>query len=588
MMGKLLKRFNKQDWLLIAAAIFFIVLQVGLDLKIPEFMEQITVLVQTEVTTVQSIWQLGGWMVLCAIGSLVSSIAVGFFAARLGASFSAGLREALYDQVDSFSLQEMNLFSTSSLITRSTNDITQLQLTIVLGLQVMIKAPILAVWAILKIAGKRWQWTMVTAVTVALLMILVLILIQFVIPKFELIQKLLDKLTTVTRENLTGIRVVRAYNAEKYEARRFAGVNKDLTSTNLFTNRMMALMLPIMTTVMGGLNLAIYWVGASLISQAGQTEKISLFSDMVVYSSYAMQVVMAFVMLVAIFILLPRAQVSADRINAVLFTETSVKEGTEAAGLPGEEGHVAFKNVSFRYPDAEEYILKDVTFNVSKGETVAFIGATGSGKSTLLNLIPRFYDVTEGQVYVDGRNVKEYQQHVLYDKIGYVPQKAVLFTGTIASNVSFGEQQSTKPSEQEMKKALQIAQGEEFIQRLEKKYEAPVSQGGANLSGGQKQRVTIARAIARKPEFYLFDDSFSALDFETDRKLRELLKKETAGVTTFIVAQRIGTIRDADKIVVLDKGKVAGIGTHESLLQSCTVYREIASSQFSEGEIIDV
>ena len=587
-MKKILKRFDKKDWMLILFAVFFIVVQVGLDLKIPEFMERITTLVQTGADSVQPIWQLGGWMILCAIGSLISSVIVGYFAARLGASFSAELRNSLYDKVDSFSLQEMNAFSTSSLITRSTNDITQLQLAIVLGLQVVIKAPILAVWAILKIAGKQWQWTMVTGITVVGLFVLVLILIQFVIPKFELLQIYLDKLTTVTRENLTGIRVVRAYNAENFEAKRFAEVNKDLTDTNLFTNRMMALLLPIGTTVLGGLNLAIYWVGAVIINNAGQPERLPLFSDMVVYSSYAIQVVMAFVMLVAIFILLPRARVSADRVNAVLDTEPSIKEGTKKEGVPSMKGTLSFQDVSFKYPDAEEYVLKDITFEVGKGQTIAFIGATGSGKSTLLNLIPRFYDTTEGTVTLDGLNVKEYRQKNLYDKIGYVAQQAALFSGTIASNISFGEQNNRKATSKEIETAVRIAQGEEFIQKLEDTFDSPVAQGGSNLSGGQKQRVAIARAIARKPEFLLFDDSFSALDFETDQKLRSMLKKETKDITTFIVAQRIGTIRDADTIIVLEEGRMVGIGTHDELMNSCAVYQEIASSQFSEGEISDV
>lgn len=587
-MKKILKRFDKKDWTLVVCAVFFIVIQVGLDLKIPEFMEQITLLVQTGAGSVQPIWRLGGWMVLCAFGSLLASVIVGYFAARLGASFSADLRHALYEKVDSFSLQEMNAFSTSSLITRSTNDITQLQLAIVLGLQVMIKAPILAVWAILKIAGKQWQWTMVTGVTVVGLFVLVLILIQFVIPKFELLQIYLDKLTTVTRENLTGIRVVRAYNAESFEATRFARVNKDLTDTNLFTSRMMALLLPIGTTVLGGLNLAIYWVGASIINAAGPTERLPLFSDMVVYSSYAIQVVMAFVMLVAIFILLPRARVSADRVNAVLDTVPSVVDGTKTDGLPSKKGTVSFQGVGFKYPDAEEYVLKDITFEVEKGQTVAFIGATGSGKSTLLNLIPRFYDATEGTVRVDGLDVRDYRLKSLYDKMGYVAQRAALFSGTIASNISFGKQKEHKATIEEMKSAIRIAQAEEFIQQLEQTYDAPVAQGGTNLSGGQKQRVAIARAIARKPEFLLFDDSFSALDFETDQKLRKMLKQETKDVTTFIVAQRIGTIRDADTIVVLDKGRMVGLGTHDTLMMSCAIYREIASSQFSEGEIASV
>lgn len=587
-MKKILKRFDKKDWTLVVCAVFFIVIQVGLDLKIPEFMEQITLLVQTGAGSVQPIWRLGGWMVLCAFGSLLASVIVGYFAARLGASFSADLRHALYEKVDSFSLQEMNAFSTSSLITRSTNDITQLQLAIVLGLQVMIKAPILAVWAILKIAGKQWQWSMVTGVTVVGLFVLVLILIQFVIPKFELLQIYLDKLTTVTRENLTGIRVVRAYNAESFEATRFARVNKDLTDTNLFTSRMMALLLPIGTTVLGGLNLAIYWVGASIINAAGPTERLPLFSDMVVYSSYAIQVVMAFVMLVAIFILLPRARVSADRVNAVLDTVPSVVDGTKTDGLPSKKGTVSFQGVGFKYPDAEEYVLKDITFEVEKGQTVAFIGATGSGKSTLLNLIPRFYDATEGTVRVDGLDVRDYRLKSLYDKMGYVAQRAALFSGTIASNISFGKQKEHKATIEEMKSAIRIAQAEEFIQQLEQTYDAPVAQGGTNLSGGQKQRVAIARAIARKPEFLLFDDSFSALDFETDQKLRKMLKQETKDVTTFIVAQRIGTIRDADTIVVLDKGRMVGLGTHDTLMMSCAIYREIASSQFSEGEIASV
>lgn len=586
-MSHIVKTFDRRDAIPFLIALFFIVLQVGLDLKIPEFMEKITTIVQTPGSTTSDVWNIGTFMLLTAFLSLVSSVVVGFFASRLGSSFSAGMREKVFDKVGSFSLQEMNRFSTSSLITRSTNDITQLEVTIILGMQIIIKAPIMATWAILKIAGKQWQWTIVTATTVLLLFVLVLIVIQFVIPKFELIQKLLDRLTNVTRENITGIRVVRAYNAEKYETKKFQSVNQQLMATNLFTNRVMALLVPILTTVMGGLNLAIYWVGAYLIQAAGTPEKLPLFSEMVVYSSYAMQVVTSFVMMVAVFILVPRARVSADRINEVLSTNSLITEGTKSGNGGIAEGEVSFQNVSFRYPDAEEYVLKNISFDVKKGETVAFIGSTGSGKSTLLNLIPRLYDVTEGAVLVDGINVKEYRQKDLYNKIGYVSQKAVLFSGTISSNVAFGEKKGGKPSETDVQEAIRIAQGTEFVENLEDRYASRVAQGGSNLSGGQKQRIAIARAVARKPEFYLFDDSFSALDFETDRKLRELLKKETAGVTTFIVAQRIGTIRDADKIIVLDEGKMAGVGTHETLMQTSDVYREIAFSQFAEEDLID-
>lgn len=584
-MLKIFKYLKSKEWALVSFSVIFIVAQVWLDLKLPDYMSEITRLVQTEGSTMADIFKSGGFMLLCALGSLISSIIVGFFAARIAASFSRRLRGLIFDKVESFSMEEINRFSTASLITRSTNDITQIQMVVAMGLQVIIKAPILAVWAILKIAGKNWQWTATTAVAVAILMIMILVIVLFAMPKFKKLQYLTDNVNRVTRENLTGIRVVRAYNAEEYEEEKFTKANKELTKTYLFTGRIMAIMAPGMTLIMNGLSLAIYWLGSYMINAAGMTDKLTLFSEMVVFSSYAIQVVIAFTMLTMIFIMLPRAQVSAKRINEVLDTKPSIIDGNISNPKTQLKGEIEFKNVSFKYPDAANYVLKDISFTAHKGETVAFIGSTGSGKSTLVNLIPRFYDVTEGEVLVDGINVKDYTQQALHDKLGVVPQKAVLFSGTVRSNVAYGDNGKKQPTTAEIKNAIEIAQSTDFVEKMEGQYDAAIAQGGTNVSGGQKQRLSIARAVCRKPEIYIFDDSFSALDYKTDRKLRAVLKKETADTTSLIVAQRIGTIKDADKIIVLDNGCIVGMGTHKELLKSCDVYKEIAYSQLSKEEL---
>ncbi|WP_033165695.1 ABC transporter ATP-binding protein [Clostridium sp. KNHs205] len=585
-MIKILKYFKKTEWLQVALCLVFVIGQVWLDLKLPDYMSEITMLVQTEGSAMSDIWSAGGYMLLCALGSLVASIIIGYFAARLAATLSYRLRMGLYNKVEAFSMEEIGRFSTSSLITRSTNDITQVQTLIAMGLQVMIKAPILAVWAIVKISGKSWQWSLSTGGAVFALVILVTVLVVFALPKFKIVQQLTDNLNRVTRENLTGVRVVRAYNAEDYQETKFNKANDEMTKTNLFTNRIMAIMMPGMSLIMNGLTLAIYWIGAYLINGADIPDRLSLFSDMVVYSSYAMQVVMAFMMLVMIFIMLPRSAVSAKRINEVLDTQPKITDG-DMDSKPWGMGEVEFKNVSFQYPGAAEYVLKDVSFKAKSGETVAFIGSTGSGKSTLINLIPRFYDATEGQVLIDGVDIKKYKQKDLHNKIGYVPQRAVIFSGDIAGNVAFGNNGRKKANNEDIENAATVAQAKDFIENLPERYQAPLSQGGSNLSGGQKQRLAIARAICRQPEIFIFDDSFSALDYKTDKVLRTQLAAQTLGATTFIVAQRIGTIRNADRIVVLEEGNVVGIGKHEELLKTCKVYREIAYSQLSKEELGD-
>jgi ATP-binding cassette, subfamily B, multidrug efflux pump len=583
-MLSIFKHLRRKEWLLVLVSIAFICVQVWLDLKLPDYMREITTLVQTSTDSMSEIWLAGGKMLLCAFGSLATAVFVGYFAARIAAAVAFRVRASLYGKVEEFSMEEIGRFSTSSLITRSTNDITQVQMIIAMGLQVLIRAPIMAGWAIVKIAGKNWTWSLATGCAVAFLLLMVTVLVIFALPKFKIIQSLTDKLNSATRENLTGVRVVRAYNAEEYQEGKFEKANEDLTGTYLYTSRLMAIMMPGMTLVMNGLMLSIYWIGAYLIDAAGLLDRITLFSDMVVYIAYAMQVVMAFVMLVMIFIMLPRATVAARRINAVLDTEIHIKDGDKAPPAWGT-GQVEFRDVSFKYPQANEYVLRNVSFTASAGETVAFIGSTGSGKSTLVNLIPRFYDPTEGSVLIDGQDIREYRQEDLHNKIGYVPQRAVMFSGTVASNISFGESAGEPPDTEDIKAAATIAQASEFIDKLEDGYDAHVSQGGTNLSGGQKQRVAIARAICREAEILIFDESFSALDYKTDRELRRQLAEQTIGSTTFIVTQRIGTIRHADKIIVLDEGRVVGEGTHESLMKECAVYQEIAASQLSKEEL---
>lgn len=583
-MLKLLRKFTPKEWALSAVAFVLILIQVWLTLTMPDYMSEITMLVQTEGSAMSDILAAGGMMLLCALGTLLASVATAVCAARISSNFSANLRDDLFDKVQSFSMEEIGRFSTASLITRSTNDVMQVQMLIVMGLEVLLRAPVMAVWAIGKIAGRNWQWTTTTAIAVVVLLCVVGTCILFAMPKFKKMQVLTDNLNRVTRENLTGLQVIRAYNAERYQEAKFEKANDDLKRTQLFANRVMCFLTPGIQLVMSGLTLAVYWIGAFLIQEAAMGDKLTLFSEMIVFSQYAMQVVMSFMMLVMIFILLPRASVAAKRINEVLDTEPAIEDGDGNVREQGS-GEIEFRHVSFRYPDAEHPVLEDITFTARKGETVAFIGATGCGKSTVINLIPRFYDATEGEVLVDGVNVKEYRQKQLRDKIGYVSQKATLFSGTIASNVAFGDNGRGEFTEEDVKDAVRTAQAEEFVSKLEGTYDGYVAQGGGNLSGGQRQRISIARAVCRKPEILIFDDSFSALDYKTDRILRNALAHECRDATRLIVAQRIGTIRDADKIIVLEDGKIAGMGTHEELMEQCEVYRQIAYSQLSKEEL---
>ncbi|MGN8230987.1 ABC transporter ATP-binding protein [Paenibacillus polymyxa] len=585
-MLKIFKYLKKNEWMLVLCSLAFIVVQVWLDLKLPDYMAEITTKLQTEGTPVSELLIPGSYMLFCAVGSMIASIIVGYFAAKVAAGLAMRLRAMVFDKTLSFSMEEMNSFSTASLITRSTNDVTQIQTVVALGLQVIIKAPILAVWAIVKIADKNWQWTASTGAAVAVLILMLSVIVVFALPSFQRIQRLTDNLNRVTREHLIGLRVVRAYNADQYQQEKFEQANVELTNTNLFANRLMTMIGPGMTFIMSGLSVSIYCIGAYLINGAVVPDRITLFSNMVVFSSYAMQVVMAFMMVSMIFILMPRASISAKRIMEVLNTESSIVNGHETTGEESVMGQVEFRNVSFKYPDAEEAVLRNISFTAKRGETVAFIGATGSGKTSVINLIPRFYDVTEGEVLVDGMNVRNYNQQALHNKIGYVPQRAVLFNGTVVSNVSYGDNGRAGASEKLVKEAVGIAQGTEFVEKMDGQYQGRISQGGANVSGGQKQRLSIARAIYRQPEIYIFDDSFSALDYRTDRILRSALKKETGHATTLIVGQRIGTIKDADRIIVLDQGEIVGSGTHEELMTNCSTYQEIAYSQLSKEELI--
>ena len=582
-MLKLLKELNKKDWFFAFISFILIIVQVWLELKMPDYMSEITKLVQTKGVLMSDILTQGGYMLLCAFGSLVSAIIVGYLISNVAASFSMRTRKSLFEKVENLSMEEVKNFQASSLITRTTNDITQIQMFIAMGLQLLIKSPITAVWAVTKILGKNLTWSMITAIAVVILLVTILVLMIIVMPRFKIVQNLIDKINGVTRENLTGIRVVRAFNAEKYQEDKFEKVNNDLTKNQLFNQKAFSVMQPVMYLVMYFLTLSIYFIGAGLIESANMADKISLFGDMVVFSSYAMQVIMSFLMLAMIFMMLPRANVSAKRVNEVLDTVISVKDGKGAKAK--EVGTVEFKNVSFKYPDAEEYLLEDISFKAKKGETIAFIGSTGSGKSTLINLIPRFYDATKGEVLVDGVNVKEYKLKDLYNKLCYIPQRAVMFNGTVSSNIAYGENGKGEITKEKIKDAVKVAQAEEFVSKMENTYDAHIAQGGTNVSGGQKQRLSIARAIARDPEIYIFDDSFSALDYKTDSVLRKELKKYTKDATILIVAQRIGTIMNADKIIVLDNGKCAGIGTHKELLKTCDVYKEIALSQLSKEEL---
>ena len=585
-MFKLLKKLSKREFLMVICCVAFVVGQVWLELKMPDYMNKITRLVETEGSKMNEILKNGGMMLLCALFSMAFAMITGFFAAQVAAGLSMTLREKVF--------KEIGRFSTPSLITRTTNDITQIQMLIAIGLQALIKAPILMVWAITKISNKQWQWSFVTAAAVMMIIIMLLCTVVVCLPKFKKIQALTDGINRVTRENLVGIRVVRAYNAENFQENKFEEVNDELTKTHLFTGRIMSMIGPTMTIIMSGISLAIYWVGAYIInsksftdpSEAPQVlaERLDIFSDMVVFSSYAIQVIMSFMMLSIMFIILPRVMVSVKRVNEVIDTNVAITDGEVKDGVPGLTGTVEFRNVSFRYPDGGDDVLHDISFTANKGETVAFIGATASGKTSVVNLIPRFYDVREGSIYVDGIDVRKYDLTSLRDKIGYVAQKAVMFSGTVTSNIAYTDK---NPTEAAIEEALSIAQAMDFVDKMEGGKEARLAQGGTNVSGGQRQRLSIARAIYKKPEIYIFDDSFSALDYKTDRILRNALREKTQDATKLIVAQRIGTIRDADKIIVLEDGKIVGMGKHKELMKTCTAYQEIAYSQLSKEELED-
>ena len=618
-MLRIVRYLSKAEIVQMLIALVSIVGQIWFDLTLPDYMADITQLVETPGSEMSDIWIAGGKMLLVSLGSVACAVVTGFIAARVGASFSQRLRSLEFKKVESFGPAEMNRFSTASLITRSTNDITQIQMFVTMGLMMLIKAPIMAVWAVCKIANKGLEWTFATGIAVAVLLAVIGVIMSFVMPKFKAMQRLTDNINLVARENLTGLRVVRAYNAEEYQEDKFTEANKELTETQLFTNRSMAIMMPLMNTVMNGLMLAVYWIGAYLIDAAEALDKLTTFSNMVVFSSYSIQVIMSFLLLSMVFVLWPRADVSAQRVLEVIDTDPMVADGVKTAGKPGMEGEIEFRNVSFAYPDSRQAMLEGVNFTAKKGETVAFIGSTGSGKSSLVNLVPRFYDATQGEVLVDGVDVRDYTLKALRDKIGYVPQQSVLFKGTVASNVSYGDQPGD-PAEVEMadtstpagrkreaaliaageaaegadipaeqlnrvRAAADVAQASEFVARMDGGYSAAIAQGGSNVSGGQKQRLSIARAVYRHPEILIFDDSFSALDFKTDREVRDALAREAKDSTKLIVAQRIGTIMNADRIVVLDDGKVVGQGTHKELLDNCDVYRQIAESQLSQSEL---
>ena len=589
-MLKLLKLFRylrAKEWLFCLFSLVFVCAQVVIELMIPDYMSEITTLIETPGSAMGDVWSAGGMMLLCAFGSLVSSIAVCFFASRIAANFSKRLRKEMFYKVESFTLEEINAFSTASLITRSTNDVVQVQMLVVLSLQVVVKAPLMAVWAIMKIAGKAWQWSLATGIAVVLLVAILSVAVVRTFPRFKRIQWLQDSLNQSARENLTGIRVVHAYNAEEYQEKKFEKVNTELLNNSLFANRTMTILSPFMSLVMNCLNMSIYWIGAVLINAvaingaASVAARVGIFADMIVFMSYAMQVIMSFIMIVMVIIIMPRALEAAKRISEVLATEPKVVSGsvTDSGDV---RGTVEFKNVSFTYLGGSGSVISDVSFKADRGETVAFIGSTGSGKSSLINLVPRFYDTSQGQVLVDGVDVRDYDLKALRDKIGYVPQQSFLFKGTIASNVAYGD---TDRDDDTVRRACDVAQATEFIDKKQKKYDSGISQGGSNVSGGQKQRLSIARAVYRHPEILIFDDSFSALDFKTDRAVRDALEKEAKDSTKLIVAQRIGTIMNADRIIVLDDGKVVGQGTHEELLDTCEVYRQIAESQLSEDEL---
>ena len=583
-MIKMFKNMSRKEFVFFFSSVLFMILQVWLELEIPGYMSEITRLVTTGGATSEVI-HIGIIMILCALGGFIVSVIISYFSSFVGTSFEKNLRSRIFRKVQNFGMEEINKFSTSSLITRDTNDVTQVKNFVVMGSQMLARAPIMATMAIFKILGKEWQFSITTLVGVLVIAVMISIIIMFVIPKFKKIQGLTDNLNRVTRENLTGIKVVRAFNAEKYQQSKFDSANNELTKTHLFVGKMMSLMDPVMTLVMSGVPLAIYWIGASLINSANMMDKITIFSDMVVFSSYSIQVIMSFMFLIMIFIIYPRASVSMGRISEILDTGEKIKDGKLNQDKNDIKGTIEFKNVSFKYPDAEDYILENINLKINKGETVAFIGSTGSGKSTLINLVPRFYDVTDGEILIDGINIKKMKLEFLHNKIGYVSQKAVLFKGTVKSNIQFGKNDCDELTDDEVWNSIKTSQAEEFVSKMENNINAPIAQSGTNVSGGQKQRLSIARALARKPEIFIFDDSFSALDFKTDYNLRKELNDKYQGSTKLIVASRVGTILDADKIVVLDNGKCVGIGKHKELLKKCAVYKEIALSQLSKEEL---
>lgn len=587
-MLRILKHLRWKEWLLVAACVVLIVGQVQLDLALPDYMSEITRLVQTEGSQMSDILLAGGKMLLCALGSMLLTVCTTFFTAQIASRFSARLRGEMYRKVVGFSNEEINRFSTASLITRTTNDISQLQMFFSFGMQSLIKAPIMAFIAVGKISTKSWEWSLLTGGVIAFVCVLLVFIMLYAVPRMKKMQALTDNLNRITRENLTGLQVVRAYNAESYQEDKFAKANEEMTRNSQQANIAMSVMNPGMNLAMNGLTLGIYWIGAALISAiavtspAAMMERIGLFSDMVVFMQYAMQVIMAFLMLVMIFVMLPRVTVSAGRVNEVLDTKARIVDGKETQGKPGMKGEIEFRDVSFRYPDADGDAIHHISFTAHHGQTVALIGATGCGKSSIINLIPRLYDATSGQVLVDGVDVRKYTQDALRSKIGFVPQKAFLFAGTVSSNVGYGEDNASGAA---IRKAVAIAQAAEFVESPEVGYSGTVAQGGSNFSGGQKQRLSIARAVARDPEILVFDDSFSALDYKTDHALRQALREQTSGTTNIIVAQRIGTIRDADCILVIEDGAIVGKGTHRELMESCTVYQEIAYSQLSKEEL---
>ena len=584
-MIKIFKYMKAREWLFFGFAVVFIILGVWLDLRMPEYMATVSKMTQTPGSQPSQIWGIGVGMLFCALGSLVSNIIVGYLLARMSANYSMELRQRMFNKTLSFSAEEMGRFSTASLITRSTNDIMQIQTLITLGLASIVKAPILAVWAFLKIMGRSWELTLATGIAILLIMLIVGVLVLFAMPKYSKVQTLTDKLNRVTMETLTGLRVVRAYNAQGYQEAKFERVSDDLVKNNLFAAQLMAIMQPSMSLIMSGLSLGIYWIGAGLINAAQGGQRLTYFADIVVFSAYAVQIVMAFMTLSRTFFLLPRVSVSARRIHEVLNTSSPLVDGDIQKNHLPKRGEVEFQNVSFKYPGAQEYCLHHINFKIKGGETLAIIGATGSGKTTLINLIPRFYDATEGEVLVEGVNVQKYRGETLNNKLGYVSQQAVLFSGTVKSNIAYGNNGNKEILEQNVAQAAAIAQATEFVEQMTGGINAPVARGGSNLSGGQKQRISIARAINRKPEILIFDDSFSALDYKTDQKLRGALKKNAASSTVIIVAQRIGTVRDADKIIVLDEGTMVGMGTHDELMLNCPTYQAIAYSQLSKEEL---